>query len=52
MENKIVNFSIEDGKLCIAVDPNKDGQPVLEVKVDLAEAMDEISALFNKEEKA
>jgi len=50
MENKVVSFSIEDGKLCINVDPNKDGQNVLEVKVDLAEAMDEISALFAKKE--
>lgn len=43
---KKIEFRIEGGMFIIEVDPNQDGQNVIEVKVDLAEVPDEvISAL-------
>jgi hypothetical protein len=47
-EFKMIEFVIEDGKLIIGVDPNKDGQKVLEVTVDLAEVPDEILSVIQK----
>lgn len=47
-DNKAVVFQIENGKLVIAVDPNKDGQPVASITVDLNEVPDEVLALLRK----
>ena len=43
-------FSIEDGRLVIAVDMNEDGQALVRIELDLAEALDEFGALFKKDE--
>lgn len=52
-EKKAVVFKIDGGFFYISVDPNKDGQNVLELKVDLAEVPDEvISALKSKDAPA
>ena len=38
----VVEFSIEGGNLIVNVDPNKDGQNVVELKVNLLEVPDEV----------
>lgn len=48
MEAKAIDFTFEGSTLIIKVDPNKDGQAVLELKVDMAEIPDEIWGLMNK----
>jgi hypothetical protein len=48
MENKVVDFKVEGGKVIITVDPNKDGQAVLVVAVDIAEIPDEVIDMFKK----
>jgi hypothetical protein len=47
-ENKAVSFKLEGGKFVIAVDLNKDGQPMIQIAVDLAEVPDEVLAIFKK----
>ena len=47
-EKKAIDFKIEDAKLIIKVDPNKDGQAVVELNVDLAEVADEIIDAIKK----
>ena len=47
-EKKAVEFKVEGGKFYIKVDPNKDGQPVLELFIDIAEVPDEVISLFKK----
>lgn len=49
MENKMVDFKIEDGKFIISLDANKDGEPVLFLSLDLKEVPDEIVSLFKKD---
>ena len=46
--DKALEFKIEAGMLIILVDPNKDGQNVLEVKIDLAEVPDEVLSALKK----
>ena len=41
MENKAFDFKVEDGALVMALDPNKDGEPVMKAKVHLSEALQE-----------
>jgi len=48
MEPKAIEFKIEDAKLIVIVDPNKDGQPVIHLSVDLAEVPDEIISALRK----
>jgi hypothetical protein len=44
-----VDFSFEGSKLLVVVDPNKDGQPVVRVEIEMAEIPDEIlSAISSK----
>ena len=47
-EKKALSFEVIDGSLVIKVDPNKDGQAVVELKVNLTEVPDEVVALFKK----
>lgn len=49
-EKKVVSFEVEDGKLKLVVDPNRDGQPVVSLVVDIAEVPDEVAALFLKKD--
>jgi len=49
LEN-VVEFRIDGGMLIIEVDPNKDGQNVLVVNVDLAEIPDEVLSVLKKDE--
>lgn len=49
MENKIVDFKIEDGKLIISADPNKNGKPVLYVSLDIMEVPAEIVSILKKD---
>ena len=48
VEKKMLDFKIEDGKLHLSVDPNKDGQPVVTLVVDMAEVPDEVLSAFKK----
>ena len=48
MENKKVEFKIEEGNLIIIVDMNQDGESLLELKIKLAEVLDEIASFFKK----
>ena len=43
---KMIDMSIRDGKFHLSVDPNKDGEPVLVLALDLAEIPDEIISVF------
>lgn len=43
---KAVDFKFEGSKLLIAIDPNKDGGPVLKLEIDLAEIPDEVLSLI------
>ena len=47
-ENKALSFSFDGAKLNIAIDPNKNGSPVIEIKVDMAEVPSEVLSLFTK----
>lgn len=48
IEKKMLDFEIKDGKLILSVDPNKDGEPVVFLSVDLKEVPDEIVSAFKK----
>ena len=37
MENKVVDFKIQDGKLLISVDPNKNGVALVKIEMELSE---------------
>lgn len=47
--NEAYDIKFVDGKLFISLDSNKDGQPILELKVDLFEVSDEILDFFKKD---
>jgi len=47
-EKKAITFKVEDGKLKLSVDPNKDGQPMVELMVDIVEIPDEVVDLIAK----
>jgi hypothetical protein len=47
MENQAVKFEFEGSKLLIAVDPNRDGGPVVKVEIDLMEIPDEVMSLIS-----
>lgn len=49
MENKSVDYKFNGTQLVITVDPNKDGQPVLTLTLEMAEIPDEVlSAIQSK----
>jgi len=48
-EIKALTFEIVDGKFLIKVDPNKDGENVVEIKIDMLEVPDEVLSLFKKD---
>ena len=48
----MIDFNFEDGKLILSVDPNKDGQPVVFLSVDVAEVPDEIVSALSKKDEA
>lgn len=50
MEGKI-DIKFEDGKLCLKIDSNEDGETLLDLKLDLSEAFDEIKDAFFKDEE-
>jgi hypothetical protein len=52
MENKKVSFEFVDGVLIVKVDLNGDGQPVIELKVSLAEIPDEIIDILKAKKEA
>jgi hypothetical protein len=47
MENQAVKFEFVGSKLLIAVDPNRDGGPVIKVEIDLMEIPDEVMSLIS-----
>lgn len=47
-EAKIVDVKFEGSKLSVTVDPNKNGQPVVEIKIDLGEALSEVTSVISK----
>jgi hypothetical protein len=50
-EHKLVDFKIEESKLHLTVDPNRDGQAVVSLLVDLAEIPDEVLSALGKGKK-
>lgn len=48
MDNKKILIKLDGGKLSIKVDTNQDGETVLDVELNLSEALDEIVKLFKK----
>lgn len=53
MELKRFSYDISNGTVSISVDSNTDGQPVLAVKLDVMEALDEVLSWFmNRKPKA
>lgn len=48
-DKKILSMNLVDGKLVISVDSNKDGEPVLEVSVDILEVPDELMKILKKD---
>lgn len=53
MEAKAVELKFEGSKLIVVVDPNKDGQAVLKLELELAEIPDEVlSAIAAKKAQA
>lgn len=48
IDGKIVTLALENGMLAITVDPNKDGQALLKVLIDILEVPDELVTLLNK----
>jgi hypothetical protein len=49
--NKAVSLEVADNKLVIKVDPNKDGEAVMLVSLDLAEVPDEVLDIISKAKK-
>ena len=47
---KAVDFKFEGSKLLISVDPNKDGEAVLKLELDLSEVADEVLDALKKDE--
>jgi hypothetical protein len=47
-EKKVVDFKIEGDKFIICVDTNKDGENLIEIKINLLEVPDEVVALIKK----
>lgn len=43
-ENKLVDISVDDNKLKLGVDPNKDGENVVDLELDLGEGLQEVMA--------
>lgn len=48
MENKKFDFKVEEGFLVITADPNQDGQPLVYIKIDIAEIPDEVLSALKK----
>lgn len=44
----MIDFEVVDGKIVISFDPNKDGQPVIEIIIAIAEIPDEIMSVIKK----
>ena len=52
-EKKKFKFGFEDGKAVLTVDSDMDGKPVLELKLDLSEVLDEIvEAVKNRKKES
>lgn len=47
-DGQVVSMGIEGGSMVIIVDPNKDGQALLKLYIDLLEVPDELVALLKK----
>lgn len=47
-ENKVLEFKIEGEHMILSVDPNKDGEKLLELKIMLKEVPDEVLSAFKK----
>lgn len=50
-DNKKVSLVIDEGKLKILVDANKDGEAVISIAVDLMEVADEVKDLILSKKK-
>ena len=51
--SQAISFRFEGSNLFVEVDPNNDGEPVVSVKLDLAEISDEVlSAIKSRKEPA
>lgn len=48
-EKKVVEFKIEGEFLLLSIDPNKDGEKLLELKIMLKEVPDEVLSAFKKD---
>jgi len=45
-EHKALSFAIVESKMVIAVDPNKNGAPVVKIEIDLKEVPAEVLAII------
>jgi hypothetical protein len=50
-EKKALEIKLEGEFLMISLDPNKDGEKLMEIKMHLKEIPDEVLSLFKKEPK-
>jgi hypothetical protein len=50
-EFKAVSYEFEGTKMVVKVDPNKDGEAVLKIEIDLKEVPDEVLVAITKKEK-
>jgi hypothetical protein len=48
VDNKTVSMTVDDGNLVIKVDPNKDGDAVIVLYINLLEVPDELVNAFKK----
>ena len=48
-DKKVVSLKVEDGMLLINVDANKDGEAVIQIKVNILEVPDEVLSLLKKD---
>lgn len=49
-EKKALEIKLEGEYLMISVDPNKDGEKLMEIKMHLKEVPDEVLSIFKKSE--
>lgn len=51
MDEKAVKFEFEGSTLRIILDPNKDGEPLMRIEIDMAEIPDEIVSILAKKKE-
>lgn len=47
-DGQIVTFALDGSNFVLVVDPNKDGQALLRIEIDITEVPDELVSLLKK----